>query len=140
LGLSYKPNTPVIEESQGVLIAKILLERGFEVVAYDPVAIETARKVFGKSIEYAASAQTCILEADAVLITTPWDEFKRLEYSGLNGSNDPIVIDCWGMLDEEVTKSPRVIRLGKSPLIEPDIRSSGENYPLQEARIRELER
>ena len=87
-----------------------------------------------------SSAQTCILEADAVLITTPWDEFKRLEYSGLNGSDDPIVIDCWGMLDEEVTKSPRVIRLGKSPLIEPDIRSSGENYPLQETRIRELER
>ena len=140
LGLSYKPNTPVIEESQGVLIAKILLERGFPIVAYYPVAIEPARKVFGKSIEYAVSAQTCILEADAVLITTPWDEFKRLEYSGLNGSNDPIVIDCWGMLDEEKTKSLRVIRLGKSPLIEPDIRSFGENYPLQEARIRELER
>jgi UDPglucose 6-dehydrogenase len=140
LGLSYKPNTPVIEESQGVLIAKILLERGFKIVAYDPVAIEAARKVFGKSIEYAASAQTCILEADAVLITTPWDEFKRLEYSCLNGSNDPIVIDCWGMLDEEVTESPRVIRLGKSQLIEPDIRSSGENYPPKETRIRELER
>ena len=140
LGLSYKPNTPVIEESQGVLIAKILLERGFPIVAYDPVAIEPARKVFGKSIEYAVSAQTCILEADAVLITTPWDEFKRLEYSGLNGSGDPIVIDCWGMLDEEVAKSPRVIRLGKSPFIEPDIKSSGDNYLLQESRIHELER
>jgi predicted dinucleotide-binding enzyme len=109
-------------------------------VAYDPVAIEAARKVFGKSIEYAASAQTCILEADAVLITTPWDEFKRLEYSCSNGSNDPIVIDCWGMLDEELTESPRVIRLGKSQLIERDIRSSGENYRPKETRIRELER
>ena len=140
LGLSYKANTPVIEESQGVLIAKILLERGFEVIAYDPVAIEAAREVFGKSIEYAASAQACILEADAVLITTPWDEFKRLQYSGLNGSNHSIVIDCWGMLDEEVTQSLRVIRLGKSPLIEPDIRSSGGNYPPKETRIDELER
>jgi UDPglucose 6-dehydrogenase len=140
LGLSYKPNTPVIEESQGVLIAKILLERGFQIVAYDPVAIEAARKVFGKSIEYAGSAQSCILGADAVLITTPWDEFKHLEYSGLNGSNDRIVIDCWGMLDEEVTKSLRVIRLGKSPLMEPDIRSAGDSYPLQETRLRELER
>src|SRR4030095_460171 len=128
LGLSYKANTPVIEESQGVLIAKILLERGFEVIAYDPVAIEAAREVFGKCFEYAASARTCMLEADAVLITTPWDECKRLQYSGLNGSNHSIVIDCWGMLDEEVTQSLRVIRLGKSPLIEPDIRSSGGNY------------
>jgi UDPglucose 6-dehydrogenase len=140
LGLSYKANTPVIEESQGVLIAQILLQRGFEVVAYDPVAIEPARQVFGKSIEYASSAQTCILEAHAVLITTPWDEFKRLEYSGLKGSNDPIVIDCWGMLDEEVTQSPRVIRLGKSESREPDIRRSGENYPSKETPIRELER
>jgi UDPglucose 6-dehydrogenase len=140
LGLSYKANTPVIEESQGVLITKILLERGFGIVAYDPVAIEPARKVFGKSIEYASSAQTCILKADAVLITTPWDEFKRLEYSCLNGGHDPLVIDCWGMLDAGVTQSVRMIRLGKNPLIEPDIRSSGENYPLQEARIRELER
>jgi len=140
LGLSYKPNTPVIEESQGVLIAKILLERGFEVVAYDPVAIEPARKVFGKSIEYGVSAQTCILEADAVLITTPWEEFKQLKYSALNGSNDPIVIDCWGMLDEEIAKSARVIRLGKSSFIDADVRSSGENYLLQESRIHELER
>jgi UDPglucose 6-dehydrogenase len=140
LGLSYKANTPVIEESQGVLIAKILLERGFEVIAYDPVAIEAARKVFGKNIEYAASAQTCILEADAVLITTPWDEFKRMKYSCLNGSKDPIVIDCWGMLDGEVPESPRVIRLGKSQFIEPDIRNSGENHYPKETPIRELER
>jgi len=140
LGLSYKANTPVIEESQGVLITKILLERGFEIVAYDPVAIEPARQVFGKSIEYASSAQTCILEADAVLITTPWDEFKRLEYSCLNGGHDPLVIDCWGMLDGAVPESPRVIRLGKSQLIEPEIRSSGENYHLKETPISELER
>jgi len=140
LGLSYKPNTPVIEESQGVLIAKILLERGFEVVAYDPVAMEAARKEFGKSIKYAVSAQTCILETDAVLITTPWAEFKRLSYSGLNGSGDPIVIDCWGMLDEKTTQSARVIRLGKSLSIEPDSGNFGEQYSLEEVRVGELER
>lgn len=142
LGLSYKPNTPVIEESQGVLIAKILLDRGFEVVAYDPLALEAARKEFGKSIKYAASAQTCVLDADAVLITTPWDEFKRLEYSRSNGSKDPIVIDCWGMLDQKIGKSAQVVRLGKSPSIEPDsnIGQSGVNYSLQEVRIGELER
>jgi UDPglucose 6-dehydrogenase len=138
LGLSYKPNTPVIEESQGVLVAQILLDRGFEVVAYDPVAMEGARKVFGQSIKYAASAQTCVQDADVVLITTPWDEFKHLEYFRLNGSKDPIVIDCWGMLDEEITKSARVVRLGKRPLIESEIGHSG--YPLEEVRIRELER
>jgi UDPglucose 6-dehydrogenase len=138
LGLSYKPNTPVIEESQGVLVTEILLDRGFEVVAYDPVAMGEARKVFGQSIKYADSAQTCVRDADVVLITTPWQEFKRLDYSLSNGSKDPIVIDCWGMLGEEITKSARVVRLGKSPLIEPNIGYSGENYSLGEVRIREL--
>ena len=57
----------------------------------------------------------------------------------LNGSGDPIVIDCWGMLDEEVAKSPRVIRLGKNPFIEPDMKFWRE-LSLQETRIRELER
>jgi UDPglucose 6-dehydrogenase len=140
LGLSYKPNTPVIEESQGVLVTQILLDRGFEVVAYDPVAMEGARKVFGHGIKYADSAQACVRDADAVLITTPWQEFKRLDYSRLNGSKNPIVIDCWGMLDEEITKSARVFRLGKSSLIESDIGHSVLNYLLEEARIRELER
>jgi len=138
LGLSYKPNTPVIEESQGVLVTEILLDRGFEVVAYDPVAMGEARKVFGQSIKYADSAQTCVRDADVVLITTPWQEFKRLDYSLSNGSKDPIVIDCWGMLGEEITKSARVVRLGKSPLIESNIGYSGENYSLGEVRIREL--
>jgi len=138
LGLSYKPNTPVIEESQGVLVTQILLDRGFEVVAYDPVAMGEARKVFGQGIKYADSAQTCMRDADAVLITTPWQEFKRLDYSRLNGSKNPIVIDCWGMLGEEITKSARVVRLGKSSLIESDIGYSGENYSLGEVRIREL--
>jgi UDPglucose 6-dehydrogenase len=138
LGLSYKPNTPVIEESQGVLVTEILLDRGFEVVAYDPVAMGEARKVFGQSIKYADSAQTCVRDADVVLITTPWQEFKRLDYFPSNGSKDPIVIDCWGMLGEEITKSARVVRLGKSPLIESNIGYSGENYSLGEVRIREL--
>lgn len=96
LGLSYKPNTPVVDESQGLLIAGILLNCGFEVIAYDPLALEPARDVFGDRIQYRRSAQECITDADAVLITTPWEEFKDLDYSRENRSRNLVVIDCWG--------------------------------------------
>jgi UDPglucose 6-dehydrogenase len=114
LGLSYKPNTAVTDESQGVLIAGILLDRGFTVVAYDPLAMHSARGVFGDRISYAESTQACILEADAVLITTAWDEFKRLSPLPRNGSKTPVIIDCWGILEDAALPSSTVIRLGKT--------------------------
>jgi UDPglucose 6-dehydrogenase len=130
----------VIDESQGILIAQILLDRGFDIVAYDPVAMETARNVFADRIKYAPSAQNCILDVDAVLIATPWEEFKQLEYAPLNGSKDPIVIDCWGMLGEKTLSSTRVLRLGKNL----SVKLNDQTFP-QELRLRtgwdnELER
>ncbi len=59
LGLSYKPHTEVIEESQGVAIAKELAARGARVVVYDPAAMESTRRVLGDRIEYAATAAEC---------------------------------------------------------------------------------
>ena len=114
LGLSYKPNTPVVDESQGLLIARILFERGFKVIAYDPLALEPARSVVGDRIQYRRSAQECIAEADAVLITTPWDEFKALDYSPRNDSSGPLIVDCWGILDDRTSNPATIIRLGKN--------------------------
>lgn len=140
LGLSYKPNTPVIDESQGVLIAQILLDRGFNIVAYDPVAIDAARNVFGDRIKYAPSAQNCILDVGAVLIATPWEEFKQLEYAPLNGSKAPIVIDCWGILGEKMVRSARVLRLGKNLSIQLNDQTFSQELRLRTGWDNELER
>jgi UDPglucose 6-dehydrogenase len=140
LGLSYKPNTPVIDESQGVLIAQILLDRGFDIVAYDPVAMEAARSVFADRIKYAPSAQNCILEVDAVLIATPWEEFKQLEYAPLSGSRDRIVIDCWGILGEKTPSSARVLRLGKSLSVKLNDQPLPQELRLRSGWDNELER
>lgn len=114
LGLSYKPNTPVTDESQGILIAKILKDRGFTIAAYDPLAMESARCILGNDIYYAKSTQDCILNASLVLITTPWDEFRKFEFSPRNGSDGPLIIDCWGILEESSMRSAPVIRLGRN--------------------------
>jgi len=80
LGLAFKPNTDDIRESRAIPVIRALLDAGAVVVAYDPLAMEGFSKIFPE-IEYAPSAQA-VLAADAVLITTEWEEFERLNYSG----------------------------------------------------------
>jgi len=80
LGLAFKPNTDDIRESRAIPVIRALLDAGAVVVAYDPLAMESFSKIFPE-IEYASSAQA-VLAADAVLITTEWEEFERLNYSG----------------------------------------------------------
>ncbi len=104
LGLSYKPETNVIEESQGVALAKELLERGFTVVLYDPLALDNVRQLLGDQPQYAASAQACVQAATAVVITTPSPEFKKLEptdFAATSSSQRKLVVDCWRVLDQE---------------------------------------
>lgn len=107
LGLSYKPDTPVIEESQAILITEILLKRGFDVRAFDPSAMDAARQRFGKRVQFMDSAEACLRGADVVLIATPWKQFKSLDYAG----NHAAVIDCWGLLDG-TANGASVIRVG----------------------------
>jgi UDPglucose 6-dehydrogenase len=101
LGLSYKPYTEVIEESQGVAIARELAARGANVVAYDPAAIESTRRVLGDTIAYAASAAECAGQADVLAITTPWPEFKDLKPGDLKQGTRPAIVDCWRVLPRE---------------------------------------
>jgi UDPglucose 6-dehydrogenase len=115
LGLSYKPDTPVIEESQSILIANLLMDGGLELQAYDPLAMPAARAVLGDRIRLVDSAQACIAGADVILIATPWKEFKHLNYRNTGGPKPATVIDCWGLLDGEVSQDVRLIRLGMSP-------------------------
>jgi UDPglucose 6-dehydrogenase len=98
LGLSYKPGTEVIEESQGVAIAKELAARGVRVVVYDPAAMALTRRQLGDRIAYARSAAECAGQADVLAITTPWPEFKKLAPSDLKKGTRPAIVDCWRVL------------------------------------------
>ena len=116
LGLSYKPDTYVIEESQSLMIAKLLADRAFEVTAYDPLAMELARGFLGNRVRYAQSAQACVDSADVVVIATPWKEFKNLNYTSHDLARKPMVIDCWGLLDRTAQQSVAIIRLGANAI------------------------
>jgi UDPglucose 6-dehydrogenase len=98
LGLSYKPHTEVIEESQGVAIAKELAARGARVVVYDPAAMGSTERVLGDRVIYAASAAECAGQADVLTITTPWPQFRDLAPADLKKGVKPAIVDCWRVL------------------------------------------
>ncbi len=80
LGLAFKPNTDDIRDSRAIPIVEELLKKEAYVKAYDPKAAENFKKIYPQ-IEYCSSAKE-ILNSDAILITTKWDEFKKLNYNG----------------------------------------------------------
>jgi UDPglucose 6-dehydrogenase len=96
LGLSYKPDTEVIEESQGVMLAEALLREGTPVVVYDPMALESARAVLGDRAAYAGSAVDCLKQSKVAVLVTPWKEFGNLRAADLGSHAAQLtLIDAW---------------------------------------------
>lgn len=79
LGLSFKPNTDDMREAPSISIIEELLKKGSRVVAYDPVAMENARSVLPKAVDYAKNAYEAAVGADAVAVLTEWNEFRQLD-------------------------------------------------------------
>jgi UDPglucose 6-dehydrogenase len=102
LGLAYKPDTPVVEQSPGLLLVRELISRGVPVVVYDPEAMSAARPLLTGGVEYAESMQACARSADVLVIATPWAEFCGLQPRHLNARGGPVtLIDCWRLLPRE---------------------------------------
>jgi UDPglucose 6-dehydrogenase/GDP-mannose 6-dehydrogenase len=79
LGLSFKPDTNDVRESPAFPIIRGLLAEGSFITAFDPVAMPEARKALnGEAIDYCDSLESAIEGAQAVLVVTPWQEFRRL--------------------------------------------------------------
>ncbi|HYM07202.1 MAG TPA: nucleotide sugar dehydrogenase [Terriglobales bacterium] len=101
-GLSYKPETNVVEESQGMALAQHLLSKGATLVVYDPAALDNARPHLVGKVTFAGSLDQCVAQADVLAITTAWEEFKNISPGSLKFSNGrPALIDCWRILPRE---------------------------------------
>lgn len=109
LGMAYKPNTPVIEESQGVMLAQRLSKEGYSVVIHDPLAAGAALRMLGDAVASAVSAQDALRTADIGVIVTPWPEYATLGELVL--PKEIPVIDCWRILPRD-GRSLRPVWLG----------------------------
>lgn len=114
LGLAFKPNTPLIEASPAIKLIKNLLKQGIKITVYDPLAIDNTKAVFGNKIKYASSLKNCLGESNIWVITTPDEEFKRINKSYINHFSG-VIIDCWRILKpEKLGKKTIYIPLGKN--------------------------
>jgi len=108
LGLSFKPNTDDLREAPAVKLINMLLEAGAEVHAYDPVAMENAKRTFGDRVLFYDDSYSAVNGADALVITTEWNEFRVLDLERIKELlKEPILIDC-----RNIYKPAGVKRLG----------------------------
>jgi len=75
-GLSFKPLTDDMREAPSLIIIDKLLNAGCKVVVYDPVAMHEAKRKLGDTVKYAAEQYETLKDADALMITTEWPEFR----------------------------------------------------------------
>jgi UDPglucose 6-dehydrogenase len=80
LGLSFKPNTDDTREAPALAIAEACLRRGAAVVAHDPVAMDAvARTPLGSRLEFALDPYAAARGADALVLVTEWNQYRRLD-------------------------------------------------------------
>ncbi len=130
LGLTYKPDTDVVEESFGLLLALELASASLPIVVFDPSADLPRTFAVHKSVRIAASAEDCIAQSAIVVLATPWQQFRDLPGSAWmqpfrSGpsfhATRRVVIDCWRSLPHlEGSQNVHYIRLGApSPAPQP---------------------
>ena len=111
MGLAFKPGTDDMRESPSIPIVKALAEAGAIIKAYDPIAIEEAQHTFPDiEIEYAASVEAAVEDADAVVVVTIWDDFKALPEIINRMDPAPLLIDGRRMIQKDAV--PRYDGIG----------------------------
>lgn len=93
-GLAFKPKTNDMREAPAITIVNALLEGGAIVQAYDPKAFELAEFYFGNKIIYSKSAYAALENADAMLLLTEWNEFRRPDFDRMKEiMKTPVIFD-----------------------------------------------
>lgn len=104
-GLAFKPNTDDIREAPSLVLIEELLKRGASVAAFDPEAIENVRKLYDGKITFVASQYDALVEADALIIVTEWNEFRNPDFDKIKHTlKKPIVFDGRNVYDIEKMK------------------------------------
>ena len=101
-GLAFKPRTNDMRESPAITIINMLLDKGAKIKAYDPKAMETAKVIFGDKIVYSSNSYEALENADALILITEWNEFKRPSFDKIKSKlKEPIIFDGRNQYDKK---------------------------------------
>jgi UDPglucose 6-dehydrogenase len=119
-GLAFKPNTDDVRFAPSIDLVRALLEEGAIISAYDPEAMEKAKAEL-PTIAYKKDPYQAAEDADAVVIVTEWDEFRRIDWNRLKGLvGRPLIIDGRNMAtpQEMASFGFRYVSIGRPSAIE----------------------
>ena len=101
-GLAFKPNTDDIRDAPSVKIIDLLLKSGASVTAYDPEAMDNISNIFGGKIKLAKGTYNALDNADALIIVTEWNEFRKPDFSRIKALlKKPVIFDGRNLYDLE---------------------------------------
>ena len=93
-GLSFKPQTDDMREAPALVIINNLLAAGATITAYDPAAMNEAKRRIGDRITFATSQFSALENADCLVIPTEWAEFRFPDFKEMKRlMNEPVVFD-----------------------------------------------
>jgi UDPglucose 6-dehydrogenase len=107
-GLAFKPNTDDMREASSRVVIQGLWELGATVTAYDPVAMDESRRIFGDDprLSYAESPMEALEGADALIIVTEWKEFRSPDFERIKATlKTPAIFDGRNMYTPSIVKS-----------------------------------
>jgi UDPglucose 6-dehydrogenase len=128
LGLSYKPETAVVEESASLMMLPRLQNAGYTVAGYDPKAYASALEALEGKWEIYDDLAQVTAGADVLLIATPWADLVGLSEKDLSNTNRPLsVLDPWRVLDPDLFGGGiTVIGFGRGPVDQASTRARVE--------------
>jgi UDPglucose 6-dehydrogenase len=127
LGLSYKPDTNVVEESQGVMLANRLASDGCAVTVFDPAALDQASTFLAPSVQTTRSTGDCLRSADLAVIAVPWPEFRDIPtLLAALPRRRRVLVDCWRLLDRRHLEGiAELVYIGAAPANDPITAATG---------------
>jgi UDPglucose 6-dehydrogenase len=99
-GLAFKPNTDDVREAPVFYILDELLKAKAQVAVYDPEAMRNVKAKYGDRIEYAESSYGALQGADALIVVTEWNEFRKPDFGLMkNLMRQPVIFDGRNIYD-----------------------------------------
>src|SRR6267143_3683859 len=113
LGLAFKKDTDDVREAASLRVIGSLKKKGAQVVAYDPMAIPNAKKVFSEQIDYAENSHAALKGADCCIIMTEWDQFRKLKAKDFQAyMKAPNIVDARRIFDPDTFNDLNYVAIG----------------------------
>ncbi len=103
-GLSFKPNTDDMREASSRVLMEALWERGAQVQAFDPEAMDETQRIYGNrtDLKLMGTKEAALQGADALVICTEWQNFRVPDFDVIKNSlKQPVIFDGRNLYDPE---------------------------------------